>query len=268
MDGSPPSGVTMETLVRHWCEGEDMALDPNEPMRFCHRLDLGTSGILVAGLTREAASVCGSAFADRTTTKVYSAVCCGELDVESIPWSTVPLLGAYRRPVEDAEGQTFVINVPVAPLSPGDFRMAAFVTPPPPLNGTTDASKKKPRPIKPKAAETLVRVLDTPRYCGYSVTRLRLTPLTGRRHQLRVHLSHIGHPLVGDATYDGGALAGAAPRMMLHAMELGIPLGPGSVLKATTPNPFVAISGELQPLLQVPLKQCRAEITVSKQMEA
>ena len=112
-----------------------------------------------------------------------------------------------------------------------------------------------------KAARTLVQVLETIKYCGQSVTRLRLTPLTGRRHQLRVHLNHLAHPLVGDATYDGGALAGLAPRMMLHAMELTIPLGPDGVLQVTTPDPFPSSAGELQPLIQVPLEQCRAEVT-------
>ena len=47
-------------------------------------------------------------------------------------------------------------------------------------------------------------------------TRLKLTPITGRTHQLRVHLTAIGHPIVGDTLYDGFA----APRLMLHAEQL------------------------------------------------
>jgi len=47
-------------------------------------------------------------------------------------------------------------------------------------------------------------------------TRLKLTPITGRTHQLRVHLAAIGHPIIGDALYDGRA----APRLMLHAERL------------------------------------------------
>jgi len=51
-----------------------------------------------------------------------------------------------------------------------------------------------------------------------SRTRLELEPVTGRAHQLRVHLRAIGHPIVGDALYapDGGD----APRLMLHASAL------------------------------------------------
>ena len=50
-------------------------------------------------------------------------------------------------------------------------------------------------------------------------TRLALQPLTGRTHQLRVHLAAIGHPILGDALY-GDAAASASPRLMLHAAAL------------------------------------------------
>jgi tRNA pseudouridine32 synthase/23S rRNA pseudouridine746 synthase len=50
-------------------------------------------------------------------------------------------------------------------------------------------------------------------------TRLRLMPLTGRSHQLRVHMLAIGHPILGDALYASGP-ARDAPRLMLHAESL------------------------------------------------
>lgn len=49
-------------------------------------------------------------------------------------------------------------------------------------------------------------------------TRLRLEPVTGRTHQLRVHLLHLGHPIVGDDLY--GTDATATSRLLLHACEL------------------------------------------------
>ena len=58
------------------------------------------------------------------------------------------------------------------------------------------------------------------RDAGSSTTRLELEPLTGRSHQLRVHLLAIGHPIVGDALYAG--LAQTASRLMLHASALTI----------------------------------------------
>ncbi|MEZ5945500.1 MAG: pseudouridine synthase [Hyphomonas sp.] len=50
--------------------------------------------------------------------------------------------------------------------------------------------------------------------------RLKLTPLTGRSHQLRVHLAEIGHPILGDELYAHDAARLAAPRLHLHAARL------------------------------------------------
>ncbi|MGD9833866.1 MAG: RluA family pseudouridine synthase [Piscinibacter sp.] len=51
-------------------------------------------------------------------------------------------------------------------------------------------------------------------------TRLALEPLTGRSHQLRVHLAAIGHPILGDTLYADEHTAAAAPRLLLHASAL------------------------------------------------
>ena len=51
-------------------------------------------------------------------------------------------------------------------------------------------------------------------------TRLSLEPVTGRSHQLRVHMLAIGHPIVGDALYAPPEVATAAQRLWLHATEL------------------------------------------------
>ena len=74
---------------------------------------------------------------------------------------------------------------------------------------------------------------------------VELEPLTGRMHQLRVHMAHIGRPLVGDPRY-GGALtfAGrAAPRLMLHAAKLTFPHPEGGdrTVEAPCPADFEAL---------------------------
>lgn len=66
-----------------------------------------------------------------------------------------------------------------------------------------------------KQAVTDWRVL---RY-GDTETRVRLSPKTGRSHQLRVHMLALGHPILGDPFYAEGAAA-AYPRLMLHSEEL------------------------------------------------
>ena len=53
------------------------------------------------------------------------------------------------------------------------------------------------------------------------VSYVMLEPLTGRTHQLRLHLQAIGHPILGDALYAPAAVAAMSPRLLLHASELG-----------------------------------------------
>lgn len=53
-------------------------------------------------------------------------------------------------------------------------------------------------------------------------TRMELSPLTGRSHQLRIHMRHLGHPILGDALYAPPDVQAKAPRLLLHAMELTI----------------------------------------------
>jgi tRNA pseudouridine32 synthase/23S rRNA pseudouridine746 synthase len=52
------------------------------------------------------------------------------------------------------------------------------------------------------------------------ITRLALEPVTGRSHQLRVHLQAIGHPILGDALYAPATIAERSPRLLLHAHQL------------------------------------------------
>lgn len=51
-------------------------------------------------------------------------------------------------------------------------------------------------------------------------TRVALEPITGRSHQLRVHLAALGHPILGDPLYAPPDIAAASPRLLLHASEL------------------------------------------------
>ncbi|MFM6989848.1 MAG: RluA family pseudouridine synthase [Rhodoferax sp.] len=53
-------------------------------------------------------------------------------------------------------------------------------------------------------------------------SRVELEPLTGRSHQLRVHLQALGHPILGDALYAPEPVQAMAPRLLLHACALGL----------------------------------------------
>ncbi|MDA8127197.1 MAG: RluA family pseudouridine synthase [Betaproteobacteria bacterium] len=52
-------------------------------------------------------------------------------------------------------------------------------------------------------------------------TRVELEPVTGRSHQLRVHLRELGHPILGDALYAPSTVQAQAGRLLLHAFSLG-----------------------------------------------
>ncbi len=72
-----------------------------------------------------------------------------------------------------------------------------------------------------------------------STSRLELEPLTGRTHQLRVHMKAQGHPILGDALYGSPDVQARASRLMLHARELAFthPVT-ATAVHFTSPAPF------------------------------
>jgi len=81
------------------------------------------------------------------------------------------------------------------------------------------------------------------RVLGYDAamdaTRVELVPVTGRSHQLRVHLRELGHPMLGDPLYAPAAIRAQAPRLLLHAAALAVPHPfPGATCAFESPPPF------------------------------
>jgi tRNA pseudouridine32 synthase/23S rRNA pseudouridine746 synthase len=79
------------------------------------------------------------------------------------------------------------------------------------------------------------------RVLGYEPagTRVELEPVTGRSHQLRVHLRALGHPILGDALYAPAEVQAGAPRLLLHAWALDfVHPGSGKRLHFESPAPF------------------------------
>lgn len=146
--------------------------------------------------------VLNNAFASRSIYKRYEAVVDGLL--------TLPVTGA------DDDWQT--IDLPIALDWPNRPRRII------------DTSLGKP-------SQTRWQVMQVNPATHSS--RLRLEPLTGRSHQLRVHLRAIGHPILGDALYAPPAVAAQAARLLLHATELAL-RHPVSLqpLRFVSPAPF------------------------------
>lgn len=88
-----------------------------------------------------------------------------------------------------------------------------------------------------KPSSTRYRVLEHDSFTG--ATRLELQPITGRAHQLRVHLAAIGHPILGDALYAPDTVRERAPRLLLHAGVLALPHpADGTLLRLEAAAPF------------------------------
>lgn len=84
-----------------------------------------------------------------------------------------------------------------------------------------------------KASLTHYRVLET--FGKYSLVSAH--PVTGRRHQLRVHFYDLGHAIVGDAWYGDPELQRGYPRLMLHARSVALALPDGAPLRVTSALP-------------------------------
>lgn len=165
-----------------------------------HRLDEGTSGLLVVAKTQPAFEFLKNQFMGRAVRKTYFAL------VEGNP--------------KEKEG---VIEYAIRPSTANPSKRVAVRAPLP--RGT------KPERSSVREAETRYRVLES---YGNKFALLELHPKTGRTHQLRVHLSAIGHPVAGDTLY--GAKV-PAPRLMLHAARLEFERPNHKMLSLESPLP-------------------------------
>jgi 23S rRNA pseudouridine955/2504/2580 synthase len=157
-----------------------------ERPRLVHRLDRDTSGVLLVAKTRNAAAKLGRTFQTRSAAKTYWAL------VKGVP---SPLQGKVEAALVKAAGPD---GDRVRKAEPGEQKEA--------MHATTHYS-----------------VIDR---VGRKAAWVSLKPVTGRQHQLRAHMSIIGHPIVGDPKYEGGLDLPAEnmdAKLHLHARRLIIP---------------------------------------------
>jgi tRNA pseudouridine32 synthase/23S rRNA pseudouridine746 synthase len=154
-----------------------------------HRLDRDTSGLVALGRTPKAHKALATAFQDRKVSKRYEALCFGWL--------------------EDDVGE---VDVAIGKAT---------------LPGSSHAVMRVAGPgvDKPRPSLTQWRVLErlTASDGATRFARVALTPVTGRAHQLRVHMAYLGHPILGDELHGDDASSAAATRLCLHAAELRLP---------------------------------------------
>jgi tRNA pseudouridine32 synthase/23S rRNA pseudouridine746 synthase len=170
-----------------------------------HRLDMATSGLVLMARGIEAQRALSFAFEKRRVHKRYTAVVCGELR-NSLPDSP-------------PDNGWHTIDLPL--LLDWQNRPRSVV------NHTEG-----------KASLTRWCLAESKPGDPPGTTRLTLEPVTGRSHQLRVHLQAIGHPIVGDPLY-GAVPSDPAQRLLLHAEGIRFPHpATGEVMAFVAPCPF------------------------------
>jgi len=142
-----------------------------------HRLDMGTSGIVVMGRGADAQRALSVMFQERRVRKRYQALVDGR-------WMAA------------AAGE---INLPIGVDVPNH-------------------PKQKVDPTAGRPSLTRYQLLDIDPV--RTVSRVELEPVTGRSHQLRVHMDAMGHPILGDDFYGTPASCARAERLMLHACQI------------------------------------------------
>lgn len=172
-----------------------------------HRLDMATSGLMVMARGPGAQRAISHAFASRSVAKRYIAVVNGHVAPPAQDWGTIDL--------------PIVVDWPRRPLRIIDH-----------ARGKPSTTRWRVMPDDPR------RGLPASGPATPS-TRLELEPVTGRSHQLRVHLQAIGHVILGDQLYAGTDAQARASRLLLHACSLTIPHpGTGQLLAFESPAPF------------------------------
>jgi len=149
-----------------------------------HRLDRDTSGLLVLARNRAARSALGRAFERRDVQKLYLAVVRG-------------------RP----------------PAAAGEIRLPLAADPTRPPRQRIDHVRGKPATSRWRLVE--VRATDSTSTAVRCL--LAVEPLTGRSHQIRVHLASLGCPVAGDRLYDEEACGPTTPHLALHALAITFP---------------------------------------------
>ncbi|KAI2513912.1 RNA pseudouridylate synthase [Fragilaria crotonensis] len=167
-------------------EVSDQEYGNNASSMIVNRLDMDTSGLVVFGRTASATRALNQAFRERHVLKEYEALVCGHIRFDS---------GLIDLPLQrDHEHPPFM-----RVSTPKSEEAAAAL-----IDELIQSGYKKQGRKKPKPSQTTFRVVERfyhPCDSSIPITRLRLQPMTGRTHQLRVHCAAMGHPIVGDPTY-------------------------------------------------------------------
>jgi tRNA pseudouridine32 synthase/23S rRNA pseudouridine746 synthase len=158
---------------------------PDADRMVVHRLGMDTSGLLILAKTLDAVRGLNTLFRTRTVERRYEALVCGHVPRDR-GIVDLPLMRCYEYP-------------PYVRISTEEHQEA--------LLGLDPSVVGKQILEAPKESLTKYEVISREELGGQLVTRVTLTSLSGRTHQLNVHLAALGHPIAGDTVYGCGAAA-------------------------------------------------------------
>ena len=167
-----PDSTLVNALLYH-CGDSLSGVGGEKRPGIVHRIDMDTSGLIIAAKNDYAHRFLSAQLADHTLSRTYEAVVCGNLREDS---------GTVDAPI-----------------------------------GRCPADRKRMAVI-PDGRSAITHWEVIARYNGYTHVRCMLE--TGRTHQIRVHMAHIGHPLLGDLVYGRKRAEKGLEGQCLHAKEL------------------------------------------------
>ena len=159
---------------------------PSSDHMVVHRLGMDTSGLIVMAKTKHAVKALNGVFRERKVDRKYEALVAGHI-AQDKGMINLPVMRDYRCP-------------PYVRISTNDHQWA--------LVDLTSQEVGKKLLEGPKESITKYEVVSREFLQGQPVTRVTLTSITGRYHQINVHLAAFGHPIIGDNVYgiNGDAL--------------------------------------------------------------
>ncbi|SEK37061.1 ribosomal large subunit pseudouridine synthase A [Roseateles sp. YR242] len=195
-----------------------------------HRLDQATSGLLVFARGEAMQRALSAAFAQRQVDKRYEAVVHGLVAQEQFEID-LPLIADWphrpRQKVDHEHGKPSLTRVRVVSRHPG-LRAGHLADHTAEHIADHHAAGDGVSPMATVAdghasGNSAASASSGAPAASADRTRLWLEPVTGRSHQLRVHLLAVGHPILGDALYAPPDALSQAPRLLLHARDLTLP---------------------------------------------
>ena len=209
--------------------------------RLIHRLDAGTSGLIIAAKTKPAAAHLSEQFAKRLARKTYLALISGDIPEDGAGTIDQPLLKCTgQRGVppmvastsDKAQSATTHWQILARAAAPSQ---AILENEPSAGEATSHRVIGGQTKQEPSAGEATSHRERSERGTNTQASLIQLRPKTGRMHQLRAHMKHLGCPILGDKLYGDGTAS--APRLMLHAARLRLTLPDGQALDLTADLP-------------------------------